>query len=196
MQVLKDELREKILKSAVEEFSLNGYEKASMRVIAKKSGMTAGNMYRYFKNKEALFEALLNPVYGKIVKLILEYNDPPKEIKDMDKIFLNELVNTIVEIEVEYREELLILIEGSKGSKFEFAKEELLSLIENRFMDIIKNNTKKENVTEFNMWAKIAAAGLVEGMIIILKEKRDRENIKIVVNRLVKMYIEQILTLY
>ncbi|EYE87923.1 TetR family transcriptional regulator [Fervidicella metallireducens AeB] len=196
MQVLKDELREKILISAVKEFSLNGFEKASMRAIAKKSGMTAGNMYRYFKNKEALFEAVLSPVYSKIVKLILEYNDPPREKKDIEKVFLNELVNTIVEIEEEYRDELLILIEGSKGSRFEFAKDELLRLIEERFRDIIKNNVENENLKDAKMWAKIAAAGLVEGMVIILKDKNGTENKKSVVNSLVKMYIEQIVGLY
>lgn len=59
MQVLKEAVRTAILKSARKEFEKNGLEKASMRVIASKAGMTVGNLYRYYSNKEDLFYAAI-----------------------------------------------------------------------------------------------------------------------------------------
>ena len=50
-----------ILKNAKIEFLDKGFEKASMRTIARQSGLTVGAIYRYFKSKEDLFEALVQP---------------------------------------------------------------------------------------------------------------------------------------
>lgn len=62
MQIKKEEMREKILQAATEEFFKKGYENASMRVIAQKSYTTVGNIYHYFVNKDVLLEAILLPV--------------------------------------------------------------------------------------------------------------------------------------
>ncbi len=51
-----DERRqEKILEVGIEEFSNNGFENANINVIAKKSGISIGLMYKYFATKEDLF---------------------------------------------------------------------------------------------------------------------------------------------
>ena len=62
MQIKKEEMREKILQAATDEFFKKGYENASMRVIAQKSYTTVGNIYHYFENKDVLLEAILLPV--------------------------------------------------------------------------------------------------------------------------------------
>lgn len=72
-QYLKEELRIKIIESAKNEFVSKGYEKASMRMIAKKSGMTAGNLYRYFDNKEQLYKYFVDPIMDEI-SVFLEAN--------------------------------------------------------------------------------------------------------------------------
>ena len=58
MQTLKEEMRNNILKAAKAEFKKNGFEKSDMRTIAEKAGCTCGNCYRYFRNKEAIFDAI------------------------------------------------------------------------------------------------------------------------------------------
>ena len=50
-----DERKEKILEVGIEEFSNNGFENANINVIAKKSGISIGLMYKYFATKEDLF---------------------------------------------------------------------------------------------------------------------------------------------
>ena len=59
MKPLNGELAQKILASAKTEFFKKGFRNASVRSIAAASGVTTGAIYRYYANKEALFDALV-----------------------------------------------------------------------------------------------------------------------------------------
>lgn len=61
MQTKKDEVKEQILECAKEEFLEKGFEKSSLRNIAKKAGVTKGNIYTYFPCKDSLFCELAKP---------------------------------------------------------------------------------------------------------------------------------------
>lgn len=62
MQYLKKEIRSKIIASAISEFKANGFNNASIRIIAQNAGISLGNIYRYYTNKEDLFIAVVNPL--------------------------------------------------------------------------------------------------------------------------------------
>jgi AcrR family transcriptional regulator len=49
--------RNRILKSAIELFISSGFEKATMREIAKKAGISPGAIYYYFESKEHVVQA-------------------------------------------------------------------------------------------------------------------------------------------
>jgi AcrR family transcriptional regulator len=53
--------RQQILDVAKELFATKGYSATGIREIAEKSGLSLGNFYNYFKNKEDLFKSLLDP---------------------------------------------------------------------------------------------------------------------------------------
>ena len=69
MQYIKESLRRKILETALDEFDKHGFDGASMRAIADGSGTSLGNLYRYFKNKDDLYQHCLSPVLVKCVEL-------------------------------------------------------------------------------------------------------------------------------
>ena len=54
------ETKAKILESAKKEFLEKGFVNASLRTIAANAGLTTGAMYRHFKDKDALFCALVD----------------------------------------------------------------------------------------------------------------------------------------
>lgn len=54
----KMELREKIIRSAIENFAKNGFDRTRMEDIASASGLAKGTLYLYFKSKEDLFYAI------------------------------------------------------------------------------------------------------------------------------------------
>ena len=72
MQTLKPEVRERIIKSARKNFAIHGYEKASTRMIAAGANMTVGNIYRYYKDKDALFYAVVEMHKEENPRLALE----------------------------------------------------------------------------------------------------------------------------
>lgn len=59
MQKLKESIREDILVAAAKHFRNYGFAQASLRHIAKEANISAGNVYRYFDNKDTLFKAVI-----------------------------------------------------------------------------------------------------------------------------------------
>lgn len=57
---------EKILAYSKREFLEKGYKDASLRNIAAAAGLTTGAIYGYFKDKNAIFEALVNSVCQRV----------------------------------------------------------------------------------------------------------------------------------
>jgi AcrR family transcriptional regulator len=58
-QRYRDALRRSILDTAREAFARHGYEGVTMRMLAEKLGCSHANLYLHFKDKEALFDCLV-----------------------------------------------------------------------------------------------------------------------------------------
>lgn len=81
-QVLKEAQRDKILEAAKQELLHYGYKEASMRRIAAQAEMTVGNLYRYFKGKDQLIQAITLPALMQLDQLVRRLTD--------DRISLNQ----------------------------------------------------------------------------------------------------------
>ena len=53
------EHREKLFQAAIHEFAAEGYEQASINTILKKAGMSKGQFYYHFENKQGLYFSLI-----------------------------------------------------------------------------------------------------------------------------------------
>ena len=60
------ETKERLLVCAREEFLEKGYQKASLRSICKKAGVTTGALYFFFQDKEDLFSAIVQPTLDQV----------------------------------------------------------------------------------------------------------------------------------
>lgn len=58
-QVQKDEVRERIQAAALAIFAEQGFRGATMAAIAERAELAVANLYRYYKNKDALFDAVI-----------------------------------------------------------------------------------------------------------------------------------------
>lgn len=190
MQYLKDEVREKILSSALIEFKNNGYLDASMRNIASKSGIALGSTYRYFKNKEELFNTLIEPVYDKlllyIVKIQVQVNNCTNENCHEITGYISDILNNIAAFVKESNTELLIIFNKSKGSKFENFKKELIALVHDILIKYPNAETIDDN-TKIIVYT--VSHDLVEGISFILEQDYDGDKVKILINRLLYFYI-------
>ena len=52
----------RVNKAIMEEFLEKGYEGASIRSIGARAGMTSAGLYRHYADKEAMFEAMVQPL--------------------------------------------------------------------------------------------------------------------------------------
>ena len=66
MQTKKDEIYSAILTAAQAEFSQHGFGGTTMRKIATRAKVTLSNIYNYFKSKDEIFTAVLQPLLDKI----------------------------------------------------------------------------------------------------------------------------------
>ena len=70
-QVLKEEVRGRILRAALAEFAARGYVAATMSSIAVRAEMGAPGLYRYYESKEALFAAAIPESLARIFEGLL-----------------------------------------------------------------------------------------------------------------------------
>lgn len=54
----KAEVKEKIIRAAIDSFAQTGFDRTKMEDIAKRLGLSKGTIYLYFKSKEDLFLAI------------------------------------------------------------------------------------------------------------------------------------------
>ncbi len=192
MQVLKDEMRNSIFEAALKEFSEKGFAKASMRDIARGAGMTVGNLYRYFHNKEALFYSIISPAYDCLMKLAAESMEMVKY--RFDTSFFEFLSEQILKISKEHKTELLILFEGGGGTKYERVKEDMISVVENflkgDFLRRLKNTGA--NIEDLYL-LRVIAVGFVEGMAMINKRYENAEELKKVASQFITFYFNDVL---
>jgi AcrR family transcriptional regulator len=64
---------EKITEVSKREFLQKGFKDASLRNIAAAAGLTTGAIYGYFKDKNAIFEALVEPVCRQVDEMFAGY---------------------------------------------------------------------------------------------------------------------------
>jgi AcrR family transcriptional regulator len=57
-KILQNRRQQQIIDAAAECFTENGFHQTGMKEICKKAGLSAGSVYHYFDNKDAIIEAI------------------------------------------------------------------------------------------------------------------------------------------
>lgn len=197
MQVLKEEVRQKIKKAAISEFEENGYQKTSMRSIALNAGVTVGNLYRYFENKDDLFNMIIQPAFQEIYKFIDEFARFKKSKLSEEKQkedFIKMFEESLIRIYIQHRSELVILLNGSKGSQMENAREQIISLIAGRIKKEAFPRIKKKRIaTEDDFLAQVLATSFIEGISLVLNKYKDKEKTKELFTQFSHIYFRNLL---
>lgn len=111
----QSEAKVKLIEAAKEEFLENGYEKASLRNICKKAGVTTGALYFFYKNKEDLFVSIV----GEKAERLLYYVKRQTEAEISGSGKKNEFQRELNLYMCENKEEVRILLDKSKGTPYE-----------------------------------------------------------------------------
>ena len=126
----------KILAAANAEFMEFGFDKASMRSIADRCGMTAAGIYRHCTDKEDLFDQIVSPAVERINAWIdahvaryvdAVHQDEPMQWRDSEIDMMREVVYPNME---EYH----LLLTKSQGSQYENFLHDLTQRHQNQLM--------------------------------------------------------------
>ena len=114
---------EKVKKAIKEEFLEKGFEDASIRSIGARAGMTSAGLYRHYADKEAMFNAMVEPLIESIKNWTARHTDKKFSLVDEgvpdDELFGETFVDMIKEIILPRRDEFILLMSRSGGTKYE-----------------------------------------------------------------------------
>lgn len=125
MQILKENIRVRILKVARQQFEQKGYSKTSMREIADLVGIGVGNIYNYFTNKNDLFCEVVRPVLYALEAMQQEHHGIRGEDIMMmrSEEYLKSCIDEYVSLIDKHSALMKILLFHAQGSSLECFRE-------------------------------------------------------------------------
>ena len=190
-QILKDEVRNRIVEAAKQEFMENTYERTSMRNIASRSNITVGNLYRYFTSKEELNQFIVRPALEKLQELVLKISNNQVDILNMENIsltssqmrdMLDSLADGVVDIYSRHRIEMNILMMRTNINRYlvDWFTEAIASIIANNF-------GINKDLPSVRLLGRVYAESVFSGFITMLKNSTvSNDQLK----KLAKLYME------
>ncbi|MBU1144955.1 MAG: TetR/AcrR family transcriptional regulator [Firmicutes bacterium] len=185
MQVLKESVKNAIVEGAIAEFFERGFQSANMRRIADSANITVGNIYRYFENKEALFNAILLPAQQAIddlesfdQKLHITHIETPKEA--------NQIVTYVMNVLRPYTKEIFIMIFNSSGTHYHQVKNQLESLVINKIKEYYPG--------KFNdYFLKVVASSFIQALFVVFRDNvNDAKKIQEIIVQLIVFYFRDV----
>ena len=176
------ETKAKILESAKKEFLEKGFVNASLRTIAANAGLTPGAMYRHFKDKDALFCALVDQAIDFTTQTVMLADSShhldldnlvSKEHFEQERESTNELLNYIFD----NFDTFTLLLTKSAGSTHEHFQEEICELYtkncEETFYWMYKNHISSKKVD--TMTVHFIASTVINAFVEIITHKMSKE---------------------
>jgi len=160
MQTLKPEIRTAILEAATEEFYIHGFKHSSLREIARRADITAGNIYSYFENKQALLDAVLAPTIEILTKIFCY---PAINRETLEPTLLS-ITKDIEYAFLEDRKRAYILFHQAAGTPYENVRTD----ITDRLSDCIRDELlllRKNGEPLDDTLADVYAASMMEGIL-------------------------------
>ena len=176
------ETKKKILDSAMAEFLEKGFMNASLRTIASNAGLTTGAMYRHFKDKDALFCALVDDAIDMATKTVmladvshhLDFDSlGSKEHFEEENKQTSDLLNYIFE----NFDAFTLLLTKSAGSTHEHFQEEICDLYtkncEQLFNWMYKNQVSTKKIDK--MTTHFIASTIINAFMEIITHKMSKK---------------------
>jgi AcrR family transcriptional regulator len=190
MQYLKEDIKNNIISAATQEFYQKGYHDASMRTIAANAGVAIGNVYRYFQNKDELFNFVVEPVYTKFTSMVMELYQTHEAFPEIH-LLAEDITDKIMEFIERYETELLIIMDKSKGSKYENIKEELIGLVDHRIKcELYPVLEDRRVVLEDDYILYVVAATFIEGIFMIIRKYKDQSKKSELIGKLLIVFFD------
>ena len=186
---------EKLLECAKEEFLANGYENASLRVIAEKAGHTKGVIYIRYPDKESLYRSLVQPVTDGLCEFLEEalegFSNMPGEIqKAQERSYANEGMSGFIDYIYDHFDLFKILLTSGETKIYQECLHRIIDLdiaCTTKFIE----QTGNDAITSGRLTPELAhilSCAFYSGLFEIVMHDMPREQAKEQIQRLQKFY--------
>lgn len=194
------EKRKLLIEAAKKEFLEKGYNKASLRNICAKAGMTTGALYFFFSNKEDLYESIVNPPIEELKRMIIEHYKEDSEFLanqdslDMGNIDHSDIAEMIVKHIYKNYDSFILLLSGSKEDALDKEIDEFVELIEKSTILMVKDSKYYTYDPFMTHWM---AHTTVDSVAHVIKHEKDesiaQKRIQSIMNYLVIGWIKLVM---
>ena len=187
------EKRALLIEAAKKEFREKGYNKASLRSICAKAGVTTGALYFFFENKAELFSAIVDQPIKGLKKLLMEHFQEDREymqnLDSMENMEMDhsDLSDMLVEYIYSNYDSLMLLLTSAENTVYENCIDELVTLTENS-MPIMLSGLKGYTYDEYmSHWMSHIT---VDAFLNVIKHETDMEQAKLKLRKIMNYLIE------
>lgn len=183
MQVLKDELRHRILLEAQHLFLQRGYDRTSLQMIADKVDISKSNLYHYFENKQALFYELTDGAAEGLKRLLMRFRDKRFDPRSGAREYRVLLTEEITSLMLAEKYGLLLIMEQAAGTRYEGLRGSLSEIVAAKAAPLVSDVHNRE------LLARIVAQNLLGGALQILKSPLRPRDVRASIQLLVQYHI-------
>lgn len=184
MQVLKEEVRERILDAAVQVFYEKDFRSAKVQDIARIADVSASLLYSYFENKEKLFEGVVSSVPLDFDRIAREEEsiiaDTPSERYQIAAE--GPLLDMLA-----HHKLLVILIDKSQGTAYEHAKDDFVESIERHIRHMMN---ERSTLHYPDLLAHVLASNFVENLMEIARHYSSENEAREMLALIAQCYYE------
>ena len=151
-QVLKEHVDRRLREAALAAFADRGYAAAGIAEIARRAGISAGNVYHYFPDKAALFAAVLPPdLVARFRRLLQEWAGRAEEPVGPRLTAASDVASPVappfapaaralVDFILAHRLEVVILLGQATGTPYSALPEEAAQLLVSAVREPLRNS--------------------------------------------------------
>lgn len=168
VQVLKDEVRNRIYEAALNEFYVKDFKNANLRSIANEADVSVGLIYSYFNNKEDLFDEIVKPVIKMSFEdLNYKNSNPYNTFINFERDMILELLNN--------HKIFVILADKSSGTKYEGFKEKLVDDLTIHISKNLDESYLNNKLESDDVFIHILANTFIEGILEIARHYKGKK---------------------
>lgn len=185
------ETRKRLIESAETEFFEKGYLKASLRRICASAGVTTGALYFFFKDKEDLFAAIVEPPLDELVKLMSVHFSAEREMLKSSMTYHHidgdhdDFSAALVHHIYLNHSAFVLLLTKSQGTRFENCIEKMVDMIEKNYLIVTEEIMQAMPGRCLNKYMlHWLAHMIVDAFIHLVTHERDEGTALVMISRI------------
>jgi AcrR family transcriptional regulator len=181
VQVLKDSVRNKISKAAEIRFSEVGYKQTTIGAIAQEAGIATGTVYKYFPNKETLFQSIITSDFVEEFSCltrnrIASFAQPGG--MDGGRIATEGEVGKLLQFITRNRLKVIILLAWGEGTQYEHFASSYIQSMETQTLTQARAQFPQLDLTPtFRFMVHTILVDSINGIVAILRKFDEEEPI-------------------